>query len=295
MSIKIKDEDYPCCYLDSNLASISAQRNYKALIYSSLGVMLLSTILSSIPIDGCPIYNKINGVVLLLSSFISIGLIVFKPEKNWYIGRAVSESIKTLTWRYMMKSKPFDIGNEDEIKKTFIDRCSDVTIAAIQNGKFEPSNNSFHQDFITQKMDNIRSLTLLERKGIYASERIEEQITWYKSKSIKSKNKNLLFTLLLGSCQFLAAIYLIFLFDLVNCVDVNTILIFIAASCISIIEMNKFGELAQSYSFTAFELNKIRNHFNVINSEMDLDNFVEIAEQAISREHTMWLARRSDF
>jgi hypothetical protein len=59
--------------------------------------------------------------------------------------------------------------------------------------------------------------------------------------------------------------------------------------------MNKYRELQRSYSFTRFELNNIRNRFGEINSDDDLNIFVEEAEQAISREHTMWLARKGHF
>ena len=65
-----------------------------------------------------------------------------------------------------------------------------------------------------------------------------------------------------------------------------------ATSIISIGELNKYKEIYQSYALTKQELNIIRTKFRQIQNDVELNDFVLEAEQAISREHTMWLARR---
>jgi hypothetical protein len=293
--MQLKEQDYPCNYLDSNIASLKSQSTYKGLIWTILVIMLFSTVLSSIStqhITSESVFNKINGYVLLVSCFGSVFLTYLKPEKNWYIGRAVAESIKTLSWKYMMLTDPFNIDNDYESRELFITRCAEIMKAAMEKDNFVPKLNCHHKDFVTEKMIAIRALSFLERKNIYATERIENQISWYTTKSELNQKKGNIWTVVLAGSQFIAATYLIFIQSKPLGVDFNTILIFIATSSISILEMNKFRELTQSYAFTAFELNTIRNRFGLITNENELDNFVDDAEQAISREHTMWLARR---
>lgn len=291
----VVDQDYPCIYLNSNAISIYSQRIYKIIVWISLVIMLVSTILNSkfkpsvvIKFD----LDKINGFLLLLGALISAILTVIEPSKNWYLGRAVAESIKTISWKYMMRAAPFDIDNQKDVKKLFIDRCDDIRNAVLRNKNFAPAPGKFHNDYITPKMNDIRNLAFLERKKVYEKERIISQINWYNIKSRKNNNTGKIYMTLLVLCQFSAAVYLFFLNSNRYGLDITSILIFISVSCISIIELNKFRDLSQSYSLTAFELNSIKNKFGSIIDECDLDIFVDDAEQAISREHTMWLARR---
>jgi hypothetical protein len=257
--------------------------------------MFISTILSSV---SCPYFiseqsfDKINGYILLIGCFMSVLLMYIQPEKAWYIGRAVAESIKTLSWRFIMKSEPFEGSNEEETETLFINRCADITRAAMEKDQFSPKGNCYHNNFITDKMKSIRSLAFVERKSVYATERIDNQLQWYNSKSLVNKRKGTIFTIILASCQFIAASYLLFFGAKFLDINISVIMIFIATSCVSILELNKFKELSRSYAFTGFELNTIRNRFGTINEENELNAFVEEAEQAISREHTMWLARR---
>jgi hypothetical protein len=92
--------------------------------------------------------------------------------------------------------------------------------------------------------------------------------------------------------QFIGAIYLFCFFDTIKVINLNNIMIFLATSIIGIMEMNKYKELYQSYAFTKQELNIIKAKLAIITGEDEFKQFVIEAEQAISREHTMWLARR---
>jgi hypothetical protein len=59
-------------------------------------------------------------------------------------------------------------------------------------------------------------------------------------------------------------------------------------------KIRNFQDLTYSYSLTAQELSNIKEQRKNVSSEIDLDNFVDDAESAISREHTMWFARRDN-
>jgi hypothetical protein len=285
--IKIKADDYPCYHEDASQKSMNSQRKYKRLIWAILVVMAISTAMQSFPNN---IDNRLKGLVVFLGFLGTILVMIFQPDKSWYIGRAVAESIKTLSWRYMMKSQPFDLGDSEE---NFKKRCSEILSAAMQNKGFSHKPLCKHREIITQAMERIRNLPFDERKQLYLEDRIQEQISWYQKKSRLNEKKGVASLLTIGGCQLVALIFLIFFGK--SDFDLTSIMVVIATSAISVMEMNKYRELERSYSFTAFELNNIRNRFGLINSDRDLDNFVEEAEQAISREHTMWLARKGHF
>jgi hypothetical protein len=54
-----------------------------------------------------------------------------------------------------------------------------------------------------------------------------------------------------------------------------------------------YATLAEAYSVTAHELSLIKERLATAHADADWGAFVQGAEQAISREHKLWLARRS--
>ena len=53
---------------------------------------------------------------IILFGFISafgceLALLILQPERTWYEGRAVAESVKTLAWRYSVCADPFPKDN----------------------------------------------------------------------------------------------------------------------------------------------------------------------------------------
>jgi hypothetical protein len=57
--------------------------------------------------------------------------------------------------------------------------------------------------------------------------------------------------------------------------------------------MKQFRVLRTSYAFAAQELATIAILLPHVDTEVEWSDFVSNAELAISREHAMWLARRS--
>jgi len=292
----LKKNDFPCFYIDSDSASKKAQKLYKAITWLTLILMFISTILGSInpsitnEIDH---FDSINGIILFSSGLITIYLNYQAPERSWYLGRAIAESMKTLTWRYMMHADPFFNGEPKDDLRIFTERISAINRQANQD-KFIPKPNKAHKDIITVKMEEIRGLSFKERKEFYSKYRINEQIKWYENKSEFNGRAAKICSIIIISCQLLAAIYVFNFIETAKVFNLNNILIFLATSIISIVELNKYKEIYQSYALTKQELNIIRTKFKEIQNDTELNEFVLEAEQAISREHTMWLARRGN-
>lgn len=292
--MSIQETEFPCYYVDSNIASKRAQNAYKRITLSTLALMFISTILVSLPasqIHNIPYFETINGWILFSSCLISLYLNYKSPEKNWYLGRAIAESIKTLSWRYMMHAEPFQGSDEKADLNIFTERMLSINKQA-NAGKFIPKPNKIHLDIITKRMSEIRKLDFAERKTFYSKNRIEDQINWYGKKSRFNRNWARACSYFIVVCQGFAAIYMFEFIDKIKFINMNNILVFMATTTISVIELNKYKELHESYALTKLELNIVRTKFRSVENDAELNEFVLEAEQAISREHTMWLARR---
>jgi hypothetical protein len=70
------------------------------------------------------------------------------------------------------------------------------------------------------------------------------------------------------------------------------VLAVVATSLIAWKQLKRFDELASAYSLTAHELGIIKSRFSAVENRDALAAFVSDAENAFSREHTQWAARR---
>ncbi|PWG81183.1 DUF4231 domain-containing protein [Pararcticibacter amylolyticus] len=285
----MKEKDFPCYYVDSDNASKFAQKTYKVFIWVSIGFMFLATLVDSL--DFFQEIKRYTGIAVFISGAMTLLLTLLKPEKSWYKGRAIAESMKTLSWRYMMHIDPFDANDDRQNLIRFTDRISAINAQANQDG-FIPKPNKYHSDVITAEMDAIRNKNLLERKDYYKTHRIENQISWYRQKSINYKLAGNICSWAIFVCQLIAGFYLVKNNGQNTSVNLNGIMVFIATSLIAIVELYKFKDLHQAYALTHQELNIIKTRFGIIQDQRSFNQFVLEAEQAISREHTMWLARR---
>jgi hypothetical protein len=147
---------------------------------------------------------------------------------------------------------------------------------------------------ITEKMRKARNLSAYERKRLYLSERIDEQRQWYSRKT--EINRRSATRLFIGTitAQFIA---IIFAFTLgiwqVSIIQLTGVFTTLAAAFMAWTQMRRNEELAQSYGLATQELIFIYEQSAQVNTEEELSNYVLNSENAISREHKMWLARGS--
>jgi hypothetical protein len=71
-------------------------------------------------------------------------------------------------------------------------------------------------------------------------------------------------------------------------------LIVIAASIIGWMQIKNFNELAAAYTVAAHEIGLIKIRAAEVTRDDAFSEFVNDAEKAFSREHTLWIARQSD-
>lgn len=293
---EIAESDFPSLYLAADQASNSTQKYYVITVAFDLSLMVIASALA--------VYNYqfassklllyiISGLCLLISTFLTIILLIRKFEDSWYQGRALAESCKTLTWRFMTRSELFEDGVPlSEAKSKFVQR-----IQALK-AEFPDLNRILNTDIvngpvITQKMLDVRSLSLAERKQCYINQRIEDQKSWYAKKAAYNSSQYSLWFFIIIVSQFLSLVTIVCLISNPK-TNWNFVGFFTTVSAVSLswLQLKRHQELKQAYTTTANELNIILALSDDISNETEFSKFVLDSENAVSREHTLWLAQR---
>lgn len=283
--------DYPGLYQSADTASIEAQKNY----FTSLcGYLISLLIISIIPFLNLPL--KTNNFLLAFLFILSLSImfwIIFKnQDESWYNGRAVAESVKTRTWRWMMKAEPYNDSDENINNRLFL---NDLKQILEQNKKLGEliGNSSAIKVPITQKMKEIRLLDISERLAFYIEQRINNQSIWYMKNTISFKKRSRNWFILLVLLHITAVFFL--LYQIMNVTITFPIEIFTvgAGVVISWIQAKKYRQLAAAYSLAAHEITLIKFDSDNAKDDKSLSEFVIDSENAFSREHTQWIAKKS--
>jgi hypothetical protein len=294
--LEVSAADYPALFQAADRASLSAQRRH--LLFTS-AILLSLVIAAGLGALSGVIHSAKTAFAVASTALVSISFVLtairraLKPEKLWYGGRAVSESAKSMAWRYMAGAEPYSINLQGgDADKHFI---ADLKSMVKNPDELAVGFGSQFSDRpqISPRMLEVRSLALEQRKQIYVSQRIADQRSWYGRKAKKSQAaENWYFVVILVSQAFAlaAGAYMISAPDSKwNLVGVFSSL---ASALVAWLQVRQHEELAQSYAVAALELGFIEEQSQHITSEPEFSAFVGDAENAISREHTLWIARR---
>lgn len=287
------NKDLPGLYQAADAASLRAQSWY----FGALGVYLVLLVCAALVSFLWPTDTQgalASAVLFLVTLGILIGLKVKKPDDIWYNGRAVAESVKTRSWRWMMQAEPYqDNGNPEIISKVFI---SDLKSILSQNRSLshELTSSEGVLDPISQKMKTIRGLTLQERLMVYQEQRIKNQADWYSKKSLFNKKRAFQWFCVSIALHFIAILMLLYRIKDPNASVPVEVIATAAGAVLTWLQAKKHSELNSSYGLTAHEIVLIKGEALSVKTEEELSEFVINSESAFSREHTQWTARKSD-
>ena len=283
---------YPALFTSSDNYSIKAQDNFKNLNKWTLIALVVATVFSSVTQENWAIWT--STALILVSAILSTLMLVLKFEKGWYEGRAVAESIKTLCWKFMTGARPFSIDlNETRAQNLLIDNFKKVI--GHRKDFFTLIGSDFAEnEQLPVELMNIRKLSKDERIGIYKTQRLEKQKKWYTDKTTENKKWTKISFAIIIVAQVLAVISLVLKIKFEFEFSIAPILVTISTAYIAWLQLRRYQELSQSYLITATELSLIKSKINQVETESDFSEFVDDSETAISREHTLWLARRDN-
>ncbi|WP_226701142.1 DUF4231 domain-containing protein [Priestia aryabhattai] len=241
------------------------------------------------------IINVIIIVLIIISVICTIVIHQSKLQKYWYDGRAVAESLKTMSWKYINSASPYD---HADIKGANFQFANDLKLILQSHEDIVNEINCLshvRKDIITDEMQSFRQLNWESKKKIYLEQRIDGQLSWYTSKTrynTRRKNFWFIFSIII---QIIALGSILYVFSNSNfSADLVGFFSSTSATVASWIQVKRYQELQQSYSTTALELNFIYHEGTQVDNELKFLEFVANAEKAISREHTLWIARRDN-
>lgn len=217
-------------------------------------------------------------------------IVVARPERRWYQARAAAESVKTLSWRFAVGADPFFLSLAPEAAAAlFRSRVADVA-KEVSDSVDLPNSNASEP---TEQMLALRNESFKSRRETYLKERTEAQKNWYTSKARFNRRRATMWRVILVSAEVIAVILAAGrLFAGWN-IDAAGILAAIIGAGAGWLSFKQHATLRAAYSLTAAELERQLATLKST-SEEDWAESVADAEEAISREHTMWLASRGE-
>ena len=180
MDFQFRDKHLPGLFQASDKASLNAQSNYLIFTKLELGLLVCAAIASLIPsytVFGSYLFNMASALSLLTSIILVIIKKNNRYDKFWYEGRALAESVKTLSWRFVTQSKSFE-GDLDQSIATFREKMSSLQSEFIDLVP-ELDTTLLSLPSISDEMIEIRKLSFEERKAFYLEHRISNQYQWY--------------------------------------------------------------------------------------------------------------------
>src|SRR5690606_1797289 len=124
-----------------------------------------------------------------------------RAADTWYRPRSVAESVKTGSWRFMVRCEPFaDVPDVSEVRANFRTRLKSI-LSEHKDLAEHLGGSVSEQEQITDKMCEVRNLSWEQRADFYRTHRIDEQRSWYANKSAWNRKKGRLWFAILIGCQ----------------------------------------------------------------------------------------------
>jgi SMODS and SLOG-associating 2TM effector domain 3/SMODS and SLOG-associating 2TM effector domain 1 len=284
------DDDLPALFKAADVSSLEGQRQFLAAMRIRLGALVVAAAGGVLvgrvgPPDWFAFVAVIAFALALVAElFIFIG----RPERVWYEGRAVAESVKTLAWRFAVGGAPLSLeGNDSE--RLFLSRLreiltdvSDLSLSDCLSGREQ----------ITPAMRALREAGQEQRKEAYRVGRIENQAEWYARKGAWNGQRARRWRVAALAFEFAGIVVgVIMTIGLVD-IDLLGVLAAIVATLTAWLQTKQHETLSRAYSVASQELAAVRSDWETERSEYQWAQFVDEAEEAISREHTLWRASR---
>ncbi len=294
----MKKTDYPELFCRSDKEAAAAQITYLRLQKVYLLLLVFASITGSVSIIiGPSSHYSLSTVstIVLAVGFVLLWIIRGQRyDKIWFDCRAIAESVKTSTWRYMMQTAPYCANVEDSlVDKRFLQKLEEIR-------KMRPGiehNLAGHStpgiSAISEYMRKVRSLPLDKRKDIYLRKRLIDQKQWYENKAGAHRSSASKWFWTIVVLQILALIMAIIqLTAKLHRVDLIPIVVTLVAVFVAWSQIRRHDELTQGYFLAAQELGSLESLAPHVQETEKLEEFVLQTENTISREHTMWCARR---
>jgi hypothetical protein len=289
----LEDDALPALFRAADANSTAAQQTFLRLSSAVLVLVLIAAgaAVFGRPESGTDYFAIVAAVAFAIALLLRFRLVTDQPERSWYDGRAAAESVKTSAWQYAVGGSNFRVTQDTAAAdRLFRERVTEI-IDEFRGRHLVPVADGSEAQ-ITDAMRRVRSEALLDRIEAYRQGRLVEQIRWYRDKARSNEKSARLWngvtlglqTVALGGAILKASG--VFAFDALGLASAAI------AAAVAWMQTKDYVGLAEAYAVTSQELGAIETCIEGVRSEEEWSQFVDDAEGALSREHTLWRARR---
>jgi hypothetical protein len=286
--------DYPTLYQAAAAASRGAHAAHTRLVGAELALLIAAAVIGTMqalwPGLSAGWERALPAVLLVAALMAKLANRLQRFDEQWFDGRAVAETVKSATWRYAMEVRPYET-NELQVDFAFANALGETLAARAGLAAHLHSRPSGAKQIISERMRHIRALPVDERRRFYLAARVDDQENWYARKSLANAREATIWfwvSLIFEGTALAAAIVAI----TGTQIDLVGVLAAISAAATAWTQLGRHDELAKSYGLAAHELMLMRARLEMANGDEAFRQGVEETESAISREHTMWMAKR---
>lgn len=289
------DTDYPALWRTSNAASASCQRTFLAWLFIHLSLLAATGLVAA----WNPISPKADqgvsiavGAMMLAALLVGLGLRLARSDDSWFRARAFAENAKGAAWRFMMKSKPVAQSDDEAEEKAFLEELEQIRGRFPQVEKHLSKHDGGGEE-LTPKMREVRRLSLADRLACYRKHRLQDQIEWYRKKAkvnAKAESHWFVGVLIVEGLAIAAAAW-----RMLDSHEYNPTggVAALAACLVAWVQTKRFSDLANTYGVASRDLNGLNTRAEHVHTEAELQAFVNEVENAVSREHRLWVEKRS--
>jgi hypothetical protein len=192
----------------------------------------------------------------------------------------------------MMGVQPFL--DEWAVSERFIRELRDIRDFRSQVERYFDWKDAKHSEQITPRMKILRSSPAEERKRVYMQYRLLDQQNWYESKSQANRRLADRWFYYVVGIQFGALSFAI-IQSVTGPLPLNIVsfAMTFSAGFVAWAQAKRYEDLVEPYALAAKELRTLGALIENCSDEVDVHDLIVQSELAISREHTMWCARRN--
>ena len=292
----VTESEFPALYSAADRNSLDGQRRSLNAIRLRLAMLVLAAAFGLFTwriTGGADVAGIGAAVAFVVALLAELYLLQARPDRLWYDGRAVAESAKTLTWRYIVGGSPFgreEVSDDREAERLLLDRFRQIA-GDLRGAHLVPVSAAADQ--ITPGLRRLRGLALEERRELYRDERIGGQQAWYARSALRHERRATQWSLALTSLEALGLTGGVLKATGVLGVDLLGLAGAVVAAGAAWVHAKQHQTLANAYAVASQELAAISGQVGWAASEQEWAHFVDQAEEAISREHTLWRASRT--
>lgn len=213
--------------------------------------------------------------------------LTLRPEAAWYDCRALAESVKSASWRYAVGSDPFPCSMDgDEAARLYVRRCSESI-----DGLRRVDRAGWPRAAVTTQMQELRASAFEVRRRAYISSRTEVQRAWYSRKASWNRHWALGLRCALLAGEGAAVVWAVTRISTGWPSDVAGLMGALIAAGAAWLGFRQYDDRSAAYALADRELQRQLDELPHA-SEVRWSKVAAAAEEAISREHSMWVSSR---